>query len=65
MSFHKRPEKDTVNPPGQIIHRPPSTEEIQKDQEAWDRYEKSRYTVPPKYLKDIITRIEDQETDGK
>jgi hypothetical protein len=76
--MHKRPEKDLENPPGQIINPPKcpnapnpcyctgrcrmSKEEWDR-QEAWKRYEKSRYAVQPKYLKDIIKRIEDEEKD--
>jgi hypothetical protein len=49
MSYHKRPEKDTINPPGQIITRPPE-----------QMYYRST-TKGPVYLRDVIKRIQAEE----
>ena len=40
--IHKRPEKDTVNPPGQIINRPPAPDTLQHNIEQWKQYEQQR-----------------------
>lgn len=44
--IRKRPEKDTVNPPGQI-RNPPSPDTLKHNIEEWKRYEQSR-NKPPK-----------------
>lgn len=58
--FHKRPEKDTENPPGQIITPIPDaiTERNIREWKKWEDQRKAKEIVN-KY-KDILSRLKDR-----
>lgn len=49
--MHKRPEKETdpSKLPGQIINRPPSPDTLQHNIKEWERYEKERNEIDPRF----------------